>query len=139
MSEEHPTAKQAHRIGTWDRWRDEQGMVRCHMRNLAECRGRLQAAHYISAQRLTIKRRNAAIAAGGRGFYRPPETEAILAATVDELTADSRNSLVLCEFHHGRFDRLGLHILAPECVQSFARDYGLEHLLIDTPTEEEAA
>ncbi len=110
-------------------------MVRCFHQD-EECRGPLQAMHYISAQRITIKRRNAAIARGGRGFYTPPETEALLAVSLDDLLSDSRNSLVGCEIHHGRFDRLGLSIPPPLCVIEFAEEFGLSHLL---PESAEAA
>lgn len=102
------------------------------------CSGRVQAAHWISIQRLTIKRRNAAIAQGGRGFYRPPETDAILSVPLDDLIADPRNGIPLCELHHLRFDQFGLHLQPPAEVIAFANDYGLEHLLGPATEREEA-
>jgi hypothetical protein len=132
------TAKQRHRAGTFDRWRGDDGMVRCHLRS-EECRGRLQAAHYIAVQQMRTRWNQARYLERNDRLQMWADRNALY-VELDDLIADPRNSLVLCELHHGRFDRLGLSIPPPPAVIEFCEDYGLEHLLpYPSTTKEETA
>jgi hypothetical protein len=137
------TAKQRHRAGTFDRWRGDDGMVRCHLRS-EECRGRLQACHYLSCQDLRIQQSRVRLGtrmelAGKYDDRYSPEQLHLRDTDLDDLYADDRNSLVLCShFHHPAFDGLTIRRLSippPPAVVEFAIEFGLEHLL-PTTTEE---
>ena len=142
------TAAQRHREGAFDLWRNEEGMVRCFHRD-EECRGRLQAMHYIAAQ--TLKRLHGqAKWTVENAMYRSPATDLTASkwalrfrdTPLDTILADPRNSLVGCELHHGRFDRLGLVVAPPPAVIDFCTELGIEHLLPTghpTTTERNAA
>lgn len=119
-----PTPEQQHRRAALKLWSDERGGVRCHLDG-PDCSGRLQAAHYIPRQSLR-RLYGQALILTQRGEHRP-----ILERELDEWIADGRNSLICCELHHGRFDRLGLAIDPPEQVREFAAEAGIAYLLSD--------
>lgn len=115
------SAASEHREGAFARW----GHVCFHADD--DCRGALQAMHFVSRQRLREERRKLILTPWR---FAPDDRRHRLAeTTLDALVADDRNSLVGCEHHHGRFDRLGLSHAAPGCVVEFARTYGIEHLV----------
>lgn len=135
------SAKSDHRIGIWDRWRNDEGIVRCFADPTARtCRGRLEAAHWISAARLREERRKLALTT--YRFHPDDPRHALITVSLDDLIADDRNGVPLCSHaHHPAFDgRNGkrLVLTPPACVIEFAETYGLGYL-IDTPTEERAA
>lgn len=112
------TPKQRHREGAVRRWAINGESV-CYVAD-EECSGRLQAAHYIAVQRLRIAQKAVAIR---------HESGPLTAVAYDELVADDRNSLILCELDHSRFDGFRLSIPPPACVIEFAREYGIERYL----------
>lgn len=123
-----PTAKSEHRAGVFALARNDLGIVRCYADpTAASCRGRLQAAHWISVQ--TLKRKHALAVTPPRGLAYPEGPANLAAATLSELVADPRNGVPLCEMHHQAFDHHRLSLTPPPSVIDFASEYGLEHLL----------
>lgn len=100
----------------------------CALKRLGPCRGRLQAHHIIERQRLQTLHDRARIGKRiyGSGRYDWP----ILLASLDDLIADARNGLWLCEWHHPRAPELTAEEL-PESVYEFASDYDLLDQLPD--------
>lgn len=135
------TAKSEHRAGVFEAARVAgNGIVRCYADPSSEtCRGRLQAAHWIAVQTLRIKKGNALIAAGGKGFYNPPEAERLIDTDLSDLVSDPRNGVAMCEYHHQAFDHKRLSLTPPPSVIDFANEYGLRHLVEPTYDERRAA
>ena len=106
------------------RWGSE-----CYARAHGDCKGRVQAAHWISKQGLRIKQSQVRIRVGIDRF---PEREGLLRLIempLDGLIADPRNGIPLCDHHHASFDRRNgqaLDLTPPQEVREFAAEYGLE-------------
>ena len=103
--------------------------TRCYVHD-AHCSGRVEAAHYISAQRLREERRKLKLAP--YRFTPDDPRHGLVRASLDDLIADSRNGIPLCNEHHNAFDgkrHRRLSIYAPQCVIDFATEYGLTHLI----------
>ena len=131
MAKKGPTPKERHRAGVIHRWG-----LRCYAYD-AGCSGRVEAAHYISAQRLREEQRKIKLSA--YRFALDDPRHGLTQSSLDELIADDRNGIPLCSEHHNAFDGKRaepLIIVAPACVIEFAQDYGLTHL-IEFPTQEE--
>jgi hypothetical protein len=110
------TPKQAHREGVMRRFDG-----RCFYADLEKhpCAGRLQAHHVIPVQRL---RHEHSIKAWSRTDH------PLLAVTLDELVADPRNGVPLCERHHKAWHdgtRRPLREQLPAEVEAFAAEFWL--------------
>lgn len=118
------TPKEQHRAGVMARWG-----TRCYVYG-PDCEGRVEAAHYVSAQRLREERRKLALTP--YRFTPEDPRHGLVRASLDDLIADSRNGIPLCNEHHNAFDgkrAVRLVIPAPQCVIDFATEYGLTHLI----------
>lgn len=121
-----PSPKERHREGVLKYWGSE-----CFARAHGDCRGRIQAAHWISVQTLRGRRANYRIAirngreVGEAGRY-------LVDMPIEGLIADPRNGIPLCDHHHASFDRRdgkALDLTPHTDVREFAAEYGLEDLL----------
>ena len=118
------TPSERHREGVFARWGSA-----CYARAHGGCKGRVQAAHWISKQGLRIKQSQVRIRVGTDRF---PEREGLLRLIempLDGLVADPRNGVPLCDHHHASFDRRNgqaLDLPVPTEVREFAEEYGLE-------------
>lgn len=115
------TPAQRHREDTFRRHADEYERVSCYFAEEGGCRGRLQAAHILSAQRLKWMH---SIAGMGYG-----PTQELALIDLDELLADGRNGVPVCERHHHLHEGAILHCQAPAAFYEFVADYGLEHVV----------
>lgn len=125
-----PSPETRHRVALWNLYKHPA----CYARPDG-CGGVLQAAHWISKQRL--KQERSKVNVSRHRFEGDPRLR-LLDATADDLVSDGRNGVVLCFEHHNAFDgkrSYELHLTPPSHVLAFAQDYGLEHLLIDRPAE----
>lgn len=134
MSERGLTPKQKHREGVFRRSADWQERVFCYA-GPEGCAGRLDAAHWISAQRLREERRKFKLT--GPRFAVGDPRHKLATVSLDTLLADDRNGVPLCQdAHHPAFDgkrAKRLILTPPSCVIEFAEDYGLSHLLESAP------
>jgi hypothetical protein len=106
------TPKQAHREGVMRR-----AEGRCFWEHV--CSGPLQAHHVIPVQRLRHEHSHTAWAGGDHP---------LLGVTFDELIADPRNGVALCEVAHRAWENgtaRPLRHQLPACVEEFAADYEL--------------
>lgn len=114
IDERTPTAEQRHRAAVLER---DQGL--CALRRLGSCYGRLQFHHPIPRQRIKHEHGLANSPVGRSG-------SPLRGADLDDLIADPRNGVVICETHHsGHEDELSADDL-PEGIWVFAAEYGLE-------------
>ena len=120
------TPAQRHREDTFRRAADRDGLhePECHFAAEGGCRGRLQAAHIISAQRLKTLYGMALMRTQYRGHTLP-----ITDVELDDLLADGRNGVPACERHHHLREGPVLHCQAPGAFYEFVADYGLEHVV----------
>lgn len=130
---------QRHREDTFRRHADEYERVSCYFAEEGGCRGRLQAAHIISAQTLKRMHSEARLACDQveTGFRsRIPEWQGNMGAveSLDDLLADGRNGVPACERHHHLHEGPILHCHAPEAFYEFVADYGLEHVVENART-----
>jgi hypothetical protein len=128
-----PTPAQRHREALAER------ATGCALSYLGECDGRLEADHVIGVQQIKTARGQAVIRIRGtRGDYLPP----ILADSLDDVIADGRNAIALCQRHHHLKTVAALTIprdfLPPE-VEEFAAEYGLETALARITGERQTA
>lgn len=126
-----PTTKQRHRIAAFSLHRNDLGLVRCALRDVHECGGRLQAHHAVPVQTLTRLHRQAALAARTRPDALLAWEQALIFVSLDDLIAEGRNSEVVCELGHRQVE-LGRFVIEPsEHLREFCADYHLEHLIAD--------
>lgn len=110
------TAKERHRAEVFAR-----ELHRCALSGSStECRGRLQADHVIEIAWLAeLHKRRRYLDDVGLGDF-------------EDVIADARNGMVLCERHHG-LKTSGLIVVPreaiPACVFDFADDYDCAHLM----------
>lgn len=120
------TPSERHREGVFARWGSA-----CYARAHGGCKGRVQAAHWISKQTLKRKQSQARISlrrVDPRLAIRE-EVYFLLDMPIDGLIADPRNGVPLCDHHHASFDRRNgqaLDLTPPQEVREFAEEYGLE-------------
>lgn len=119
------TPAQRHREDTFRRHANEWEEVACYFADEGGCRGRLQAAHIISAQMLKrLHERNTYLA-----LHQRPHNQDLFVAAISTLLADGRNGVPACERHHHLHEGPVLHCQAPEAFYEFVADYGLEHVV----------
>lgn len=92
--------------------------AKCCMESAA-CEGRLEAHHIISRQRLRFAR-EAARTALSSGREVTPERKHLHEQSIEDLIADPRNGVVVCERHHKR----PWNIPEPDHVAEFRAEYG---------------
>ena len=126
-----PSPETRHRVDLWRR----HDPVRCYARHLGECKGILQAAHWISRQQLKQERSKVNVS---RHRFEGDDRLRLLDHSIEDLVADGRNGVPLCVEHHNAFDgkrAYSVELVPPGHVRAFAADYGLLHLLEDRPAE----
>lgn len=120
------TPAQRHREDTFRRHADWTEFVRCYFAAEGGCRGRLQAAHIISAQRLKREHQhNSFRHINGQ----EPYNHSLFAAFLDDVLADGRNGVPACERHHNLHEGPVLHCQPPAAFYEFVADYELEHIV----------
>lgn len=104
----------------------------CYARAHGDCRGRIQAAHWISVQILKSRQAAKRVAIrNGRVVDEPAHY--LVDMPLSGLIADPRNGVPLCVHHHDSFDRRNgqsLDPIPPREVIEFANEFGLDDLLI---------
>ena len=123
-----PLQKQRERV----LWRDE-GKCQLHALGFTDhsCSGRPQCAHIPPKQAIKRYRRDLALRERN-GKTLSDAQRALLTASEDEVVADTRGAVTMCESGHSAFDllgRRGLKVNLPDHVLEFVADYGLEPLL----------
>lgn len=122
------TAAERHREDCFRRRADEYEQVRCHWHpdplEADDCRGRLQACHIVSANRLKWLHDQAT----WRAESGMPHNELLAAVDLDDLLADGRNGVPGAELCHGRNEGAVLHCEPPEDFYEFLADFGLEYV-----------